>query len=167
MVIINRSSMSVAFTGLLLASAGAGPAWAADPAAAHEHIIVPAAEVQWSPGPPSLPEGAELAVLEGDPAEPGPSTIRLRFPAGYEIAPHYHPGMERVIVLSGTFNVSVGETFDRDETTELATGGFVAMPPGTPHFAWIGEEQTVIQVHSEERLEVIYVDPADDPREAS
>jgi quercetin dioxygenase-like cupin family protein len=167
MTIITLPSMSVAFAALLAIPAGTGKAWAADQADVHQPILAQAAELQWSPGPESLPEGAEMVVLEGDPAQPGPSTLRLRFPADYEIAPHSHPTLERVTVLSGTFNVGTGETFDRDQTTELSAGGFVAMPPGTPHFVWIGEDETVIQVNSDDRLEVTYLDPADDPREGS
>ena len=35
------------------------------------HILVPADKVQWGPAPPILPAGAQIAVLEGNPAEKG------------------------------------------------------------------------------------------------
>jgi quercetin dioxygenase-like cupin family protein len=41
-------------------------------------------------------------VLEGDPRKPGPFTMRVSFPDGYRIAPHFHPTAERVTVLQGT-----------------------------------------------------------------
>jgi hypothetical protein len=33
-------------------------------------------------------------VIEGNPREAGPFTMRLWFPAGTRVAPHYHPGIE-------------------------------------------------------------------------
>ena len=49
------------------------------------HVLVPADKVQWGPAPPILPAGAQIAVLEGNPAEKGPIMMRLRFPANYNI----------------------------------------------------------------------------------
>lgn len=167
MITAYRSSMSVALAALLAGSAGIGAAWAAGPAEADEHLIVPPADVEWSPGPGSLPEGAEFVVLEGDPAEPGPVTFRIRMPADYEIPPHTHPRIERVTVLSGTFNLGMGETLDRDDTTELPAGGFFALPPDEPHFAWVADDQTVIQLNVEGPWEITYLDPEDDPRRES
>ena len=45
--------------------------------AAGEKGIFPAAKVKWTDGPASLPAGAKLAVLEGDPAKEGFFTMRL------------------------------------------------------------------------------------------
>ena len=52
-----------------------------------QHILVPADKVQWGPAPPILPAGAQIAVLEGNPAEKGPIVMRLKLPANYTI-PH-------------------------------------------------------------------------------
>ena len=35
--------------------------------------------------------GMEQVNLVGDPTKPGPYTLRLKFPAGYMLAPHSHP----------------------------------------------------------------------------
>ena len=63
---------------------------AAPTAAQTAHILVPADKVQWGPAPPVLPAGAQIAVLEGNPAEKGPITLRLKFPASYNVPPHWH-----------------------------------------------------------------------------
>jgi hypothetical protein len=77
------------------------------------HAIVATPNViQWGPAPDVLPPGAQAAVLEGDPAQPGPFTLRLRLPADYRLPPHYHPVTEHVIVLEGTFYVGMGDVFD-------------------------------------------------------
>lgn len=51
--------------------------------------LFPGTELEWKDGPPALPKGAKMAVLEGDPTQPGMFTIRLRFPAGFEVFPHW------------------------------------------------------------------------------
>src|SRR5690606_25715706 len=52
-------------------------------AAAHEphHTVVAADTVQWGAAPPSLPAGAQAAVLLGSPAKEGPFVLRLKLPA--------------------------------------------------------------------------------------
>lgn len=57
---------------------------------AAEHIMVAPADLKWADAPPSLPPGAKMAVLEGDPGKKGPFTVRLQAPAGYKIPPHTH-----------------------------------------------------------------------------
>ncbi len=74
------------------------------------------ANIEWKAGPPSLPAGAKMAVLEGDPTKEGPFVMRLRAPAGYHIPPHTHPQTERVTVISGTMFLAMGENLDRSGT---------------------------------------------------
>lgn len=126
-------------------------------------VIVTPDQVTWSPGPKSLPEGAEMMLLEGHPAEEGPLTVRLKFPAGYEIPAHIHPEIEHVTVLSGQFNAGMGQELDKTAGVKLLPGAFVMIPPSMPHFAWASEE-TVIQLHSNGLWGITYIDPAKDPR---
>jgi hypothetical protein len=56
------------------------------------------------PGPP----GAKMAVLEGDPTKEGIFTMRLLLPDGYGVAPHWHPKVERLTIISGTLNLGTG-----------------------------------------------------------
>jgi hypothetical protein len=42
-------------------------------------VVVTPDAIQWGPAPAVLPAGAKLAVLDGDPAKPGPFTMRRRF----------------------------------------------------------------------------------------
>ena len=46
------------------------------------HKIVPVQEIKWSPGPASIPPGAEAAVLYGDPGKEGLFALRLKLPKG-------------------------------------------------------------------------------------
>lgn len=44
--------------------------------------------LKWQDGPVSLPPGAKIAVLEGDPTKLGPFVFRVKVPDGYRIPPH-------------------------------------------------------------------------------
>jgi len=127
-------------------------------------LYVPS-EIAWKEGPESLAPGAKVAVLEGDPAGDGFFTIRLLLPDGYRVAPHWHPKVERLTIISGTLNLGTGDRFDAAATKALPPGTYSSMPPKMTHYAWMTGE-TVLQLSSIGPWQVIYVDPADDPRNA-
>ena len=60
-----------------LALLGIATAQERKPAAEH-HAIHRPAEIKWVDGPPSLPPGAKVALLEGDPAKEGFFTMEPR-----------------------------------------------------------------------------------------
>jgi quercetin dioxygenase-like cupin family protein len=132
-------------------------------AAEQHHTVVPGDAVKWGPAPPSLPPGAQAAILLGSPAKEGPFVIRLKFPAGFIIPPHRHSKDEFVTVISGQFAVAGGEKLDRSSVKPLPAGSFVHLPAGMPHFAW-AESETVVQINGTGPFDVKYVDPQDDPR---
>ena len=84
-------------------------------------------------------------------------------PAGYTIAPHFHPTDESVTVLSGTFHMGTGDKFDKAKTHALAAGAIGIMQPGTNHYAWTADE-TIVQLNGNGPWGITYVDPNDDPR---
>lgn len=120
-------------------------------------------DIVWTEGPPSLPKGAQMTVLEGDPAKEGPFVFRAKLPDGYTVPPHTHPKTERITVISGTFNIGMGEKFDRNDTQEMPAGTYGFWEAGMKHFAWVGGE-TVIQIHGMGPWSIQYLNPADDPR---
>lgn len=124
--------------------------------------VMTAAELKWVDGSPSLPPGTKVAVLEGDLKQRGPFTIRLKLPADFKIAPHWHPGVEHVTVLSGTGYFGLGDKFDQAKGQVLSPGSFVSTPPKTPHFAW-AKEEVIVQLHGTGPWGITYVNPADDP----
>ena len=120
-------------------------------------------QMKWGPAPPSMNPGAQLAVLEGDPsATSGDFTVRLRMPAGYKIAPHWHPSRENVTVMSGSFKVGMGDTFDESKMMTFPAGSFAYLDPDMHHYAQSVTE-TVVQIHGASPLQINYVNPADDP----
>jgi quercetin dioxygenase-like cupin family protein len=155
-----RSSLRIA----VAVAAGLGLGAAAYGQTGHDSS--PASAVNWGPAPPFLPAGARFAVLQGDPGQAGVYTIRLEFPAGYVIKPHFHPTDEHVTVLSGSFLIGMGDSVDARQGQVLGTGGFVTAPAQAHHFA-IARRKTVIQIHGEGPFALTYVRAADDPRTAA
>jgi hypothetical protein len=128
----------------------------------HELIYTPE-DVEWQEGPGSFEPGSEFAVLEGDPGEPGYFNMRIRMPDGFHIAPHWHPNVERVTVISGTFRLGHGEEADFDAAQPLEAGSYFSLPPEMSHYAFT-EGETVIQLASIGPWIIEYINPEDDPR---
>ena len=120
-------------------------------------------KIEWKDGPASLPKGAKIAVLEGDPKKEGPFVFRVKVPDGYRIPVHTHPKTERVTVISGTVNIGMGEMFDEKATKAMPAGTYGHWAAGMKHFVWIKGE-TVVQFHGMGPWSIQYVNPADDPR---
>jgi quercetin dioxygenase-like cupin family protein len=102
-------------------------------------------EMKWrSQGALAAP-GLEQVNLVGDPAKPGPYTIRIRFPKGYRIPPHTHPDAREVTILSGTYATGYGERFDPADLKVLPAGSFYTEPANVPHYIEI-KQDVVLQV---------------------
>lgn len=120
-------------------------------------------QVKYGPPPPSVPAGAEMAVLEGDPtAATGDFTVRVKMPDGYKFPPHTHPKRENVTVLSGTLKVGMGDQYDDSKMMSFGSGSFLYVEPTMHHYAGASGE-TVIQIHGMSPMAINYINPADDP----
>jgi hypothetical protein len=118
-------------------------------------------ELTWTAGPPMLPPGAMMAVIEGSFSRPGPFTVRLKFPANYRIPPHWHPVKVTVTVISGSFNMGFGDELDLGKGKMLPAGSIFEMPATIHHFGWTTEE-TIIQEHGVGPLSMNYLKPVHD-----
>ncbi len=96
---------------------------------------------------PVLPTGAKAAVLYGDPAKEGQFALRLKLPRGYHVPPHTHPVDENVTVISGRFQLGMGEAADKSKAKALPAGSFFSLAPGMVHYVYTDEE-TVIQINT-------------------
>jgi quercetin dioxygenase-like cupin family protein len=135
----------------------------AEMAAVPGHVLVSAAGIVWGEAPPALPKGATVAVLSGDPGQSGPFTVRVKFPAGYRVAPHWHPTDENLTVLSGSLSLGMGETYDEAAAKALGPGDFSVMPAEMRHFAF-SKGGVTFQIHGNGPFTLTYVNPGDDPR---
>lgn len=150
-------------TPLLLASLALIAASAMADELSGEFKLFPMADIEWRDGPPSLPPGVKMSVLEGDPSKDGPFVFRVKAPDGYRIPPHTHPKTERITVISGTFNIGMRAEFDAAKTKPMPAGTYGYWDAGMKHFVWIKGE-TVVQFHGMGPWKIEYVNPADDPR---
>jgi quercetin dioxygenase-like cupin family protein len=130
-----------------------------------EAVTVAAADVKFGPAPPSLPAGAQLAVLHGDPGKKGAFAARLRLPDGYKVAPHWHSNDEELTIVSGTFLLSMGDKAGENVQT-LAPGAYHFLPAKMHHAAQTKGE-TVIELHGPGPFDIHYLNPADDPSKKS
>ena len=129
----------------------------------HENNAFTPDTITWGPPPPFVPPGAQLAVIEGNPmGSSGDYTVRLKMPDGYRFPPHWHPFRENVTVISGTFKVGMGDTFDVKKMATFPAGSFAYLDPDMHHYAMASGE-VVVQIHGAAPLAISYVNPEDDP----
>jgi quercetin dioxygenase-like cupin family protein len=138
----------------------------AEEAAPAAHTMLAPADLKWVDGPPTLPPGAKMTVLAGDPAKTGMFVLRVKFPAGYKIPAHWHPTDETVTVISGSVAMGMGDKLDAKEAKPLVTGAFANMPAKTNHYL-IAKAAAVVQVAAMGPFAITYVNADDDPRKGA
>ena len=110
--------------------------------------------------------GIETVVLKGNPDKAGVYTIMLRVPAHTRIAAHSHRDDRVATVISGTWQIGYGDTFDEVKLKALPPGSFYTEPPSRNHFAETGDEPVVVQITGFGPSSTDYVDATQDPRKA-
>jgi uncharacterized RmlC-like cupin family protein len=108
--------------------------------------------------------GIETVLLKGDPNQAGVYTIMLRVPAHTKIAAHSHRDDRVATVISGTWHIGYGESFDEAKLKALPPGSFYTESPSEAHFAETGDEPVVVQITGFGPSSTDYVDPTQDPR---
>jgi hypothetical protein len=119
--------------------------------------------IQWKEAPTLLPAGAQVAFLEGTPKGKGNVTVRVKFPANYQLAPVYTRSSQRVTVISGTVNLGYGDTVNKNAGKAFPAGSFISVPANKHHYLWTTEE-SVLQISGTGPWELKYVNAKEDPR---
>ncbi len=123
-------------------------------------------DLVWQPFP-AFPPSVRLAVVVGNPAAPGPYTIRVKVPNGVKLMPHRHPEDRVYTVISGVFYIGLGDRFDAARLRAYPAGAVIVLPGNTSHFHWAKSGEYVTQVSASGPLGIEYVDAQDDPRNAA
>jgi oxalate decarboxylase/phosphoglucose isomerase-like protein (cupin superfamily) len=89
------------------------------------------------------------SVIYGDPSKPGPYAVFLKWKAGNMSRPHFHPNNRYITVLSGTWWVGSGETYDPASTVPLGAGTFVVHTGKQVHYDGAKEGDVIIVIHGE------------------
>ena len=112
---------------------------------------------------PRVP-GLGLARIIGNEKEAGSYVYRVKFPKGRVVQAHSHPDDRTYTVISGTWYIGWGETYDESKLTALPAGSFYTEPAGVPHFVATPDGETVVQITGTGPTTADYVDPAHAPK---
>jgi hypothetical protein len=112
----------------------------------------------------AFPPSVRLAVIAGQPSEPGPYMIRVKVPSGVKLMPHWHSEDRIYTIISGVFYIGVGEEFDPDKLEAHPPGAVIVLPGNTSHFHWAKSGEYIAQVTAIGPLGFEYVNSKDDPR---
>jgi hypothetical protein len=123
-------------------------------------------DIEWKPFP-AFPPSVRLAIVVGNPSEPGPYLIRVKVPFGVKIMPHRHPEDRIYTVMSGVFYIGLGDQFDSDKVKAYPPVSVIVLPGDTSHFHWAKSGEYVTQVSAIGPLGLEYLDPGNDPRQRS
>lgn len=150
----------------VLAIAAAG-ALTAVPAALAQTDLPPGAmritpdELQFGPG--RVP-GHEIAPLIGASNKPGPYVERVRFPANTLSQAHSLPEDRTYTVISGTWFVGYGDTYDPAKLKALPPGSFYTEPANVTHFSLTKDEAVLVQISGNGPSATRFVDASHAPR---
>jgi quercetin dioxygenase-like cupin family protein len=111
-----------------------------------------------------FPPSVRLAVVVGQPSEPGTYTIRVKVPHGVKLMPHKHPEDRVYTVISGIFYIGLGDEFDASKLEAYPAGAVIVLPGNTAHFHWAKSGEYVTQVTAIGPLGLEYLNAKDDPR---
>jgi quercetin dioxygenase-like cupin family protein len=89
---------------------------------------VDAPGLQWGPCPDFLPQGCQIAVLHGDPAQSN-ADIFFKVPARSKLPEHWHSSAERMVLIAGELHV----TYQGQKPMVLKPGTYAFGPLKVPH----------------------------------
>jgi quercetin dioxygenase-like cupin family protein len=123
-------------------------------------------DVDWKAFP-AFPPSVRLAVVAGQPSEPGPYTIRVKAPHDAKLMPHKHQEDRVYTVISGVFYIGLGDEFDASKLEAYPPGAVIILPGNTHHFHWAKSGEYVTQISAMGPLGLEYLKAKDDPRNST
>jgi len=98
-------------------------------------------DIKWTKG-----NGAEVAVLVGDPSKPGLYVVLQKWLPHNNSRPHFHPNDRYITVISGTWWVNTGPNYDPDGFKPVPAGSFVVHAAKEIHYDGARDEPCVLQI---------------------
>lgn len=89
---------------------------------------------------------SDTAILQGDPSKPGLYIELVRWKAGNTSRPHTHPSARYITVISGTWWLGWGNTYEPDKMYPAKTGTYVVHHANQPHYDGAKDEDCVIMI---------------------
>jgi hypothetical protein len=146
--------LSTLLSALALGLAATAPGFAAETAGDQD--------LKWS-FLPGFARPIEVAIVSGDPAQPGPFVIRLRMPSGMKIAPQRHPDDRELTIVKGIFWSAAGESYNWRDMNEYKAGAVLHKPAGEAHYGW-ARTAVILEEKGTGPTQIEYVHEDDDPR---
>jgi hypothetical protein len=104
-------------------------------------------QIPWGP---VNAQGAQTAVVVGDPDKPGFYIVYTKWTKGNHFSrPHFHPNDRYIEVLQGTWWVGSGPKFDPANTTPMPPGSFVTHFGKQVHWDGAKDEDAVLLIMGE------------------
>jgi quercetin dioxygenase-like cupin family protein len=105
----------------------------------------------WGACPDFMPKGCQIAVLHGDPSKPN-ADVFFRVPGGAVVPPHRHTSAERMVLVSGVFEV----TYEGQKPVTLRPGTYAFGPANHVHAArCTGSEACTLFIAFEQPVDAI------------
>ena len=105
--------------------------------------------------------GIRTTVLVGDPAQPGPYTVRLSVPPNTKIRAHTHRDNRTAVVAAGTWYFGYGPSTNASAERALPPGSFYTEPSGVAHFAETRDAAVVVYISGFGPTDTVYVSGGD------
>lgn len=109
--------------------------------------------LEWGACPDFMPDGCNIAVLHGNPAEKN-ADIFFKVPANANIPMHTHTSPERMILVSGEMEV----TYEGEQPQTLKEGSYAYGPANKPHSAKCGDTPCVLFIAFEDPIDAMQVE---------
>ena len=95
--------------------------------------------LEWGSCPAFLGKECNIAILHGDPAKAN-SDVFFRVPGDFEIVHHWHTSAERMVLISGSMDV----TYDEEKSVTMYPGTYAYGPAKKPHKAYCHMGETCV-----------------------
>jgi quercetin dioxygenase-like cupin family protein len=107
-------------------------------------VVMTPDKLTWKPN--ARVPGVDAADLLGQADKQGAYVQRIKFPANFKVMPHTHPEERAYTIISGTWYVGWGETFDEAKLLALPPGSFYTEPANVAHFVATKGDSVVVQI---------------------
>ena len=121
-------------------------------------------QIKWTQAATLLPGGLAASIYGNAQKPTGYYINRVKLPADFKVLPHSHPQESVYTVISGTFYIGYGDTFDPAKLKAFPAGSTFVVPANASHFHWMRSGESVAQITGVGPNGFDYVDHADDPR---
>ena len=105
----------------------------------------PPEQIKWNRNP----SGTQTVVLAGNPGAPGLYVQMIKWAPNTGSRPHFHPNDRFITVISGTWYVGTGTTYDPEAMVPIPAGSFVVHYGKQVHYDGARDEPVLLQIVGE------------------